>query len=240
MSVSPEAPVASAAGDHGEWFSLRGFYARRHSVTAYPWTMAINEPAGAVLAFFAYRFKLSPNMVTTLSGVVSTLGALACAGTSTSSVVWAFVLLQLGYTLDCSDGQLARALRRPSPFGAWLDVAIDFLSNVTIPVALTAVALRHGADARLVGAFCVLLIYGQTLFLHTSSTKRKQCGTTKLGVSVPVYLFRLVADHGTFMAVVCVACALYVPAIPAVMLVYGLLYCALSVRIARSMYIASR
>jgi phosphatidylglycerophosphate synthase len=213
--------------------SLHGFYSRRHGVPSYPWTMAINEPAGAVIAFAAYKIGISPNVLTLASGFISTLGVLAyvCIPQASAAALLAFVLLQFGYVLDCSDGQLARATRRCSPFGGWLDVAIDFLSNVTVPVALAAVAVRTGAMPVVPIIACVVLIYGQTLFLHTSTTKRKQDATMKMKVPKAIVFLRFIADHGTFVAVACAA-RVFVEAIPWTMAGYGAMYMAIAFRIA--------
>lgn len=199
--------------------------------------MAISEPAGAVLAFAACKLGMTPNAVTVLSGLISTLGAVAYVlvpgGVAAGGV--AFVVLQLGYVADCSDGQLARAMRRCSPFGAWLDVAVDFLSDITIPVALAVAALHSGTRLSTTIAGCVLLIYGQTLFLHTSTTKRKQGGTVDMKVSGAVFFLRLIADHGMFLALICLTRALFLPAIPLLMVAYGSLYSVLAIRIARNL-----
>lgn len=213
--------------------SLRGFYSRRHGVPSYPWTMAINEPAGAILAFVAYKIGISPNVLTLASGFVSTLGVVAYVYVpqASAAAVLAFVLLQFGYVLDCSDGQLARATRRSSPFGGWLDVAIDFLSNITIPAALAAVALRSGAMPVVTIIACVALIYGQTLFLHTSTTKRKQDATMQMKVPKAIVFLRFIADHGTFVAVACIA-RVFVEAIPWTMAGYGAMYIAIAFLIA--------
>jgi phosphatidylglycerophosphate synthase len=214
--------------------SLRGFYSRRHAVRSYPWTMTVSEPAGAVIAFVAYKVGITPNALTTMSGLVSTLGVFAFVLVPRAGVsaVLAFLLLQFGYMLDCSDGQLARATLRCSPFGGWLDIAIDLLSNITIPVALAVVAVRSEAMPAATIFGCIVLIYGQTLFLHSSTTKRKQDVTMQMKVPKAVVLLRFIADHGTFLCVICIARVL-TTAIPWTMFGYGLLYSAIAFRIAR-------
>jgi hypothetical protein len=83
------------------------------------------SPYSRYLARWAARRGLTPNQVTTASIV---LGALAAAGFATGDrwgLVAGAVLLQIAFTTDCVDGQLARYTRRFSQLGAWLDATFD-------------------------------------------------------------------------------------------------------------------
>lgn len=85
-------------------------------------------------AFFAWcfgRLGVSPNIVTLISSVCATIGAaiitlpMAAGIPSFQIALAAFSLQVLGYALDCSDGQLARAMKLSSKYGQWLDHVAD-------------------------------------------------------------------------------------------------------------------
>jgi phosphatidylglycerophosphate synthase len=53
------------------------------------------------------------------------------------------VLYYMSMIFDCSDGEVARLTLRDSPFGAWLETVVDYLTYFLVLIALVA-----GADAR--------------------------------------------------------------------------------------------
>lgn len=81
---------------------------------------------------------LSPNAITilaTLIGLVSAAGF--GVGTYTAGVV-AAVLFQLAAVIDCCDGEVARLTFTESPFGAWLDIAMDNIVHMAIFAGIAA------------------------------------------------------------------------------------------------------
>jgi phosphatidylglycerophosphate synthase len=58
-------------------------------------------------------------------------------GTYTAGVVGA-VLFQLAAVIDCCDGEVARLTFTESPFGAWLDIAMDNLIHMAIFAGVAA------------------------------------------------------------------------------------------------------
>ena len=65
------------------------------------------------------------------------------AETATGPVLTIFFLSQISYILDCADGQLARATGTTSPYGAFLDRAMDFVGIQLQYCAFFIFAYRH-------------------------------------------------------------------------------------------------
>ncbi|HXG29207.1 MAG TPA: CDP-alcohol phosphatidyltransferase family protein [Nevskiales bacterium] len=126
---------------------------------------------GAALAYLALRAGLSPNQVT-LAGLLTMLAANACLAWSSGYdgfLLFALALYQIGFGLDCADGQLARGTQRCSAYGAWLDVTADHIRNIGILLALaTNVARQAELDIPAVIALFLLGI-GLSVGLHTVS-----------------------------------------------------------------------
>lgn len=87
----------------------------------------VNRPAGRLLAAFCYRVGLSPNGVTTVSGIVTAIGMLVivCGDPAVLRGLLGMLLLVAGFAFDSADGQLARLTGRGSPAGEWLDHVVD-------------------------------------------------------------------------------------------------------------------
>jgi hypothetical protein len=83
------------------------------------------SPYSKYIARWSARRGFTPNQVTTVSML---LGLLAAAGFATGErwgLVAGAVLLQVAFTADCVDGQLARFTRTFTPLGAYLDSTFD-------------------------------------------------------------------------------------------------------------------
>ncbi len=82
-------------------------------------------------AYAGYRLNLSANHISAGSGLFSLLALIAAATMGTDSatvpVLTIFALSHFSYMLDCADGQLARATGTTSPYGAFLDRAMDLV-----------------------------------------------------------------------------------------------------------------
>lgn len=102
------------------------FVLRRLSARITPWAVRHGVPA---------------NRVTTVSAIVGLAGAGAFAVGSYPALVAGALLLQLSLVLDCVDGEIARATRSQSPFGAWLDGATDRVKEYA---ALAGLVLADG------------------------------------------------------------------------------------------------
>lgn len=73
----------------------------------------------------ALRWGLSPNTITVISFVVGIAAAVAFATGSWPWIVVGALLLQVSLVIDCVDGEVARATRKFSSLGAWLDASTD-------------------------------------------------------------------------------------------------------------------
>lgn len=90
----------------------------------------------------------SPNAITVLATGVGLLAAAGFAlGTYAAGIAAAF-LFQLAAVIDCSDGEVARLTFTESPFGAWLDIALDNAVHMAIfgGIALGAYGKAAGGD----------------------------------------------------------------------------------------------
>jgi hypothetical protein len=102
------------------------------------------SPYSKYIARWAARRGLTPNQVTSASML---LGVLAAAGFATGErwgLIAGAVLLQVSFTTDCVDGQLARYTRQFSKLGAWLDSVFDRTKEYLAFAGLAIGASRTG------------------------------------------------------------------------------------------------
>jgi phosphatidylglycerophosphate synthase len=91
----------------------------------------------------------SPNTITMVATVVGLAAALGFSfGTYTAGIV-AALLFQLAAVIDCCDGEVARLTFSESPFGAWLDIAMDNVVHMAIfaGIAWGAYLRQRGSGA---------------------------------------------------------------------------------------------
>ena len=90
----------------------------------------------------------SPNAITILATVIGLLAAAGFALGTYTAGVGAACLFQLAAVIDCSDGEVARLTFTESPFGAWLDIALDNVVHMAIfgGIALGAYQQSAGSD----------------------------------------------------------------------------------------------
>jgi len=90
---------------------------------------------------------LSPNAVTIIATL---LGLVAAAGFGVGTYgagVAAALLFQLAAVIDCCDGEVARLTFTESPFGAWLDIAMDNVVHMAIFGGIAVGAAMNAADS---------------------------------------------------------------------------------------------
>lgn len=106
----------------------------------------VTRSAGAAVAVYLERTRVTPNLVSIAGLVVHAIAALllVVAESPISVGAWLAVLLlwQLAFSLDAADGQLARLRGLSSAFGAWLDTFIDVATHVMVYGALTNFLVR--------------------------------------------------------------------------------------------------
>jgi phosphatidylglycerophosphate synthase len=152
---------ASAETSRGHpQLTLKRLLTLEFSAGGHPLTRLMSQRIGAVCAWVGWRLGLSPNQLTLLAALVSVAGALVYgfAPTGPGGIVAALLLTQLGYGLDCADGQLARATRRTSALGRWLDVYLDMLTISSLAFA-AVLRIAHQSPQLLGWAAVVALLY---------------------------------------------------------------------------------
>ncbi|MEK7235646.1 MAG: CDP-alcohol phosphatidyltransferase family protein [Nitrospirota bacterium] len=75
---------------------------------------------------------LSPNAITILATLVGLVAAAGFGVGTYSAGIMAALLFQLAAVIDCCDGEVARLTFTESPFGAWLDIAMDNVVHMAI------------------------------------------------------------------------------------------------------------
>jgi len=109
----------------------------------------------------ALRLGWSPNSITLSSFAIGLLAALAFAQGSLPMRVLGALLLQLSLIVDCVDGEVARATRRFSALGAWLDASTDRVKEYAAYAGLAVGAWVAGAEN--VWPLAIVLVVLQTV-----------------------------------------------------------------------------
>jgi phosphatidylglycerophosphate synthase len=115
------------------------------------------SPYSKHIAHWAAHRGLTPNQVTTFAML---LGALAAAGFATGErwgLIAGAVLLQISFTADCVDGQLARYTGQFSRTGAWLDAVFDRAKEYLAFAGLAIGAAHMGDDVWLLACAAITL-----------------------------------------------------------------------------------
>ena len=116
-----------------------------------------SRPYSRYIARWAANRGWTPNGVTTLSVFI---GLLAAAGFATGErwgMIAGAILLQLAFTFDCVDGQLARYTRTFTKLGAWLDSVFDRTKEYLVFAGLAIGASRTGDDVWLLAGAALTL-----------------------------------------------------------------------------------
>jgi phosphatidylglycerophosphate synthase len=108
----------------------------------------------------ALKLGLSPNTITLISFLIGMCAALAFAQGTRPWLIIGAIALQISLIVDCVDGEVARATRRFSALGAWLDASTDRVKEYAAYAGLAAGALVGGLSAWWVA---VILIVVQTV-----------------------------------------------------------------------------
>ncbi len=111
------------------------------------------------LTRIALRLGWSPNAITLLSFAIGLAAAASFAVGYRWALVLGAVLLQLSLVVDCVDGEVARATRRFSALGAWLDASTDRVKEFLAYAGLAVGAARFGVE---IWWLAVVLIVLQT------------------------------------------------------------------------------
>jgi len=115
------------------------------------------SPYSKYIARWAARRGWTPNGVTTLSLAIGLAAAAAFAAGGRWGMIAGAVLLQLAFTFDCVDGQLARLTRTLSRLGAWLDSMFDRTKEYAVYAGLAIGASQAGDDVWLLAGAALTL-----------------------------------------------------------------------------------
>ena len=162
--------------------SFSEFASLRFSAGGHAITRLVSQRIGAVLAWLGCRLGLSPNAITLLGALVFLLAACLYAALPAGwpSALACLLLFQLGYGIDCADGQLARATARTSPLGAWLDIACDYFRTIALGAGMAAWIVRSGLSPWAALTAAVLFSSGAAIQLHTVTVLRQVSRDTRL------------------------------------------------------------
>ena len=114
----------------------------------------VNRRLGGWLAAAAFVRGWTPNLMTTISALLSLAGivVLAACEPGVAIGVLVAVLLAAGYAFDSADGQLARLRGGGSPAGEWLDHVVDTVKACLLHSATLISLLRFGVAGEDTGA----------------------------------------------------------------------------------------
>src|SRR5690554_2719392 len=91
----------------------------------------VNRWLGQIFASFFAKWKISPNLITCISGVftfVAYFTFLFLKEITFKTSLYLYLLLVIGYALDSSDGLVSRLLNKQSIKGEWLDHTFDAIN----------------------------------------------------------------------------------------------------------------
>ncbi|MCC2640834.1 MAG: putative sugar nucleotidyltransferase and phosphatidyltransferase (bifunctional enzyme) [Nitrospira sp.] len=122
----------------------------------------------------------SPNVITMIATAVGLLSAVTFGFGTYQAGIIAALLFQLAAIIDCCDGEVARLTFTESPFGAWLDIAMDNLVHIAIFAGIACgLYLRQDGQAQ---AWVPLALGGAAIFGNAMSfwlvTKAQKIGAT--------------------------------------------------------------
>jgi len=101
------------------------------------------------------------------------------------------LVLQLGFTLDCCDGEIARIKNAANAFGAWIDSVMDRFKEFAMLLALTLSWYYNVFASQHVLVVGFLAIIGLQLVSYLREAKKSSWPTTRtaeLFISKNIYL----------------------------------------------------
>ncbi len=130
---------------------------------------------------------LSPNAITILASLIGLVAAAGFGVGTYSAGIIAALLFQLAAIIDCCDGEVARLTFTESPFGAWLDIAMDNVVHMAIFAGIAvgsylSLAGSDGAWIPLALGAAAVLGNGLSFWLVTRAQKIKAASGWKTPV----------------------------------------------------------
>jgi phosphatidylglycerophosphate synthase len=190
-------------------------------------TETVNQTLASHVCVVANRLGLPPTALSLLnlalglatSIAVGTLAGPMHRGTVPALAVGLAALVgwQLAYTLDCADGQLARATGRASPAGRRVDVLCDVALQICLVAAIGNVAHAYHPQ---VSTWLLAAFAGTWMVNLVTSELQKGDAAQSLVTSgsLPVRVVKLIRDYGAVITAIALLVA-FLPAWTPVLLV---------------------
>jgi phosphatidylglycerophosphate synthase len=144
--LSMDDPSSAPSDDYYLSFSAKEFR-ERYSTRLYWWTWHVTQLIGAYLAPRFLRMGIHPNVISVASAIsgvsTSVLVVLLYGAWPILAAAVAFVGWQLSFTLDYTDGQVARAGGMTSTHGAVLDLLCDHVVQSVTVLAAVHIAISN-------------------------------------------------------------------------------------------------
>ena len=96
----------------------------------------INRRFSIPISKYLVNTSLTPNMLTIISFLFSTIGAILFLPGKSFLTIIAGTIVQLSSIVDGCDGEVARLKLRVSPFGGWFDTILDRYADTVIVVGI--------------------------------------------------------------------------------------------------------
>lgn len=174
------------------------------------YTQIVSQRIGAVFAYTGHRLGMAPTALT-LINLIFGVGAAAMIILAAPSAVegelpwWPFAVLaaiawQVAYSLDCADGQLARATEQKSAAGARVDILCDVVTQSAFVAAVVTVTIAYtpAVPTWIIGAFASLWMVNLVTSILASSG---DSGSIMPSKNLIVELVKLIRDSGVIVLV---------------------------------------
>ncbi|MBD3285942.1 hypothetical protein GF359_05630 [candidate division WOR-3 bacterium] len=135
-------------------------------------TVLFADPVGILCAKLLSHTPVHPNVVTIFSLVPALAACYFFWLGDGISLIWAALLFQFSWILDCTDGKLAKITNKQTEFGRKLDPKIDLVRKLVALIALTWGTYRElGLIWCIIAGVGVILHYGIHFIGHRTSPR---------------------------------------------------------------------
>jgi phosphatidylglycerophosphate synthase len=121
------------------------------------WSRVLLRPLSFPAAWLGLAFGLSPNGMSWLSAFIAVAGGVLL-GWFDGLWQWAGIFLFFVFSvLDCADGNMARTIKQPNPWGSWTDAVGGYIAYTASLLSLGLAAERMaGLSGRAAGLYVFL------------------------------------------------------------------------------------
>lgn len=141
----------------------------------------INRKISRIFSFYLVKWfpRISPTHVNFISFFFSLAGIALFVHPEYAWRVVGIVLLQIGFTFDCSDGEVARIKNAANAFGAWFDSVLDRIKEFAMLLALTTSWYWYEDRSASVLVVGFLAIIGLQLVSYLREAKKSSWPTAR-------------------------------------------------------------